>query len=174
MAGENSTTEPPMHVQCNLWGVFPSQKNSRELNGSSPKNTNATLRIWSTHKTEKKLASPSGNRNPVSRVTSGDTHHYTNEDTYTINWSSFHVQIFVHLVTYQWQDSQPPAGHRCGATDKKSLASLSGRLNSVSGRQVVIFHHYANKNTWSLFLPLYSFPFFFFPLSRNFPISMPF
>ena len=25
--------------------------------------------------------SPSGNRTPVSRVTGGDTHHYTNEDT---------------------------------------------------------------------------------------------
>ena len=108
MAGKNSTTEPPMHVQCNLWGVFPSQKifwiffsnvrlvdvqfhlwgvfpsqkNSRELYGSLPKNTYTTLRIWSTHKTEKRLASPSGNRTPVSRVTSGDTHHYTNEDRY--------------------------------------------------------------------------------------------
>ena len=102
VAGENSTTEPPMHVQCNLWGVFPSQKNSRELYGSSPKNTFATLRIWSTHKTEKRLASPSGNRTPVSRVTSGDTHHYTNEDRYTKIWSSFPMQIFVHLVTYQW------------------------------------------------------------------------
>lgn len=27
-----------------------------------------------------RLASPSGNRTPVSRVTGGDTHHYTNED----------------------------------------------------------------------------------------------
>ena len=27
-----------------------------------------------------KLLSPSGNRTPVSRVTGGDTHHYTNEE----------------------------------------------------------------------------------------------
>ena len=26
------------------------------------------------------IASPSGNRTPVSRVTGGDTHHYTNEE----------------------------------------------------------------------------------------------
>ena len=26
------------------------------------------------------MNSPSGNRTPVSRVTGGDTHHYTNED----------------------------------------------------------------------------------------------
>ena len=40
----------------------------------------------------------------------------------------------------------------------------------------MIFHHYTNENTWSLFLPLYSLPSFFvlFPLSRNFPISMAF
>lgn len=30
------------------------------------------------------LASPSGNRTPVSRVTGGDTHHYTNEDNHTV------------------------------------------------------------------------------------------
>ena len=28
-----------------------------------------------------KKSSPAGNRTPVSRVTGGDTHHYTNEDT---------------------------------------------------------------------------------------------
>ena len=27
VAGENSTTEPPMHALCNLWAVFASQKN---------------------------------------------------------------------------------------------------------------------------------------------------
>ena len=32
------------------------------------------------HMAEKGTASPSGNRTPVSRVTGGDTHHYTNED----------------------------------------------------------------------------------------------
>ena len=29
----------------------------------------------------KKFASPAGNRTPVSRVTGGDTYHYTTEDT---------------------------------------------------------------------------------------------
>ena len=29
---------------------------------------------------DKKVSSPSGNRTPVSRVTGGDTYHYTNEE----------------------------------------------------------------------------------------------
>ena len=29
------------------------------------------------------FGSPSGNRTPVSRMTGGDTHHYTNEDSFT-------------------------------------------------------------------------------------------
>ena len=31
-------------------------------------------------KNKKNILSPSGNRTPVSRVTGGDTNHYTNED----------------------------------------------------------------------------------------------
>jgi hypothetical protein len=34
--------------------------------------------------TQKAYASPSGNRTPVSRVTGGDTYHYTNEDWLTV------------------------------------------------------------------------------------------
>lgn len=34
----------------------------------------------SDQKKKRRAASPSGNRTPVSRVTGGDTHHYTNED----------------------------------------------------------------------------------------------
>ena len=30
------------------------------------------------------LSSPAGNRTPVSRVTGGDTHHYTTEDVYNV------------------------------------------------------------------------------------------
>ena len=37
---------------------------------------------------EIELASPSGNRTPVSRVTGGDTDHYTNEDTRCLAGSS--------------------------------------------------------------------------------------
>ena len=32
-----------------------------------------------------KISSPAGNRTPVSRVTGGDTYHYTTEDTSTHN-----------------------------------------------------------------------------------------
>ena len=32
-------------------------------------------------KGKKKCVSPAGNRTPVSRVTGGDTHHYTTEDS---------------------------------------------------------------------------------------------
>lgn len=34
----------------------------------------------------KKESSPAGNRTPVSRVTGGDTHHYTTEDTFAVEW----------------------------------------------------------------------------------------
>ena len=37
--------------------------------------------IWKTWLSTKKVrVSPAGNRTPVSRVTGGDTHHYTTED----------------------------------------------------------------------------------------------
>ncbi len=39
-----------------------------------------SLRIKVTGKTISKTASPAGNGTPVSRVTGGDTHHYTTED----------------------------------------------------------------------------------------------
>ncbi len=51
-------------------------------------NTNST---FSSQSLEKK-ASPAGNRTPVFRVTGGDTHHYTTEDT-SIFW------IKVHFLT---------------------------------------------------------------------------
>ena len=34
----------------------------------------------------KKISSPAGNRTPVSRVTGGDTYHYTTEDT--VSWTN--------------------------------------------------------------------------------------
>lgn len=37
-------------------------------------------------------ASPSGNRTPVSRVTGGDTHHYTNEDGHGKNLQALHCK----------------------------------------------------------------------------------
>ena len=46
-------------------------------------NDNQFLNNFSTHKTfeeTKYLSSPVGNRTPVSRLTGGDTHHYTIED----------------------------------------------------------------------------------------------
>ncbi len=54
----------------------------------------------------KNLASPSGNRTPVSRVTGGDTYHYTNEDCWRFtvftqahgvaNWAnSLHLSVRV-------------------------------------------------------------------------------
>ena len=36
---------------------------------------------------KKRIYSPSGNRTPVSRVTGGDTHHYTNEEMQCILYS---------------------------------------------------------------------------------------
>ena len=39
---------------------------------------------------KKKIFSPAGNRTPVSRVTGGDTHHYTTEDAHILIVSSIH------------------------------------------------------------------------------------
>ena len=39
---------------------------------------------------KKKIFSPAGNRTPVSRVTGGDTHHYTTEDAHELVQSSIH------------------------------------------------------------------------------------
>ena len=36
-----------------------------------------------------KLSSPAGNRTPVSRVTGGDTYHYTTEDIYYLKFQVF-------------------------------------------------------------------------------------
>ena len=40
---------------------------------------------------KKKKFSPAGNRTPVSRVTGGDTHHYTTEDSVTMQVREWHV-----------------------------------------------------------------------------------
>ena len=48
--------------------------------------------IYTQPRVVEKMASPAGNRTPVSRVTGGDTYHYTTEDT----WSSSHInRIFL-------------------------------------------------------------------------------
>ena len=44
----------------------------------------------------KKKSSPAGNRTPVSRVTGGDTYHYTTEDTLTVELSK-HISLPVSL-----------------------------------------------------------------------------
>ena len=44
---------------------------------------------------------PAGNRTPVSRVTGGDTHHYTTEDL-TVNWKCLKKKS---TVLYQAPDS---------------------------------------------------------------------
>ena len=46
------------------------------------------------------MVSPSGNRTPVSRVTGGDTYHYTNEDyTYLRNYNTVSPPgVFISLM----------------------------------------------------------------------------
>ena len=43
----------------------------------------------------KKISSPSGNRTLVSRVTGGDTDHYTNEDS--LLWFQNIIKAFTHM-----------------------------------------------------------------------------
>ena len=71
VAGENSTTEPPMHVKTQF-GMSFRVPPDKSISGQLPK----------TRGTQKTPVSPSGNRTPVSRVTGGDTLHYTNEDMF--------------------------------------------------------------------------------------------
>ena len=51
-----------------------------------------------------KKISPSGNWTRVSRVTGGDTHHYTNEDT--SNCSTQHVIVTIETKYYIWSMSK--------------------------------------------------------------------
>mgnify|MGYP006903844852 CR=1 FL=1 len=59
----------------------------------------------------KKNTSPSGNRTPVSRVTGGDTYHYTNEDWLMEEEQFFEIQanLFtsadVHMSKYNSRKS---------------------------------------------------------------------
>ncbi|KAK7893092.1 hypothetical protein WMY93_022244 [Mugilogobius chulae] len=46
---------------------------------------------------EKVLHSPSGNRTPVSRVTGGDTHHYTNEEMFMLSCRTSFITIPVNI-----------------------------------------------------------------------------
>ena len=50
---------------------------------------------------DEKLTSPAGNRTPVSRVTGGDTYHYTTEDRYMLNTLAY-SQIL--LLQKHWQN----------------------------------------------------------------------
>lgn len=45
---------------------------------------------------QQKMASPSGNRTPVSRVTGGDTYHYTNED-YWLRFRFLSMWIILYI-----------------------------------------------------------------------------
>ena len=74
VAGENSTTEPPMHVKTHFCLSFRVK--------ALPLDKSISGQLSKSQGTEKIMVSPSGNRTPVSRVTGGDTHHYTNEDTF--------------------------------------------------------------------------------------------
>ena len=47
-------------------------------------------------KDEKCLTSPAGNRTPVSRVTGGDTYHYTTEDRYMLNTLAYSEILLLH------------------------------------------------------------------------------
>ena len=56
-------------------------RNTINLSNSSNSNLRVKKSIWSIHLHPKtKRISPAGNRTPVSRVTGGDTHHYTTEE----------------------------------------------------------------------------------------------
>ena len=75
VAGEHSTTEPTM-----LW-------QTPTALGAITRHRVLLALDMATKEGPKKVTSPSGNRTPVSRVTGGDTYHYTNEDWLWVNVS---------------------------------------------------------------------------------------
>ena len=48
-------------------------------------------------------SSPAGNRTPVSRVTGGDTHHYTTEDETKWSWKLLLLKGQITSRTSRWQ-----------------------------------------------------------------------
>ena len=63
-------------------------------------------------KTEcKNDTSPAGNRTPVSRVTGGDTYHYTTEDVYFEYDQNFYFQTCLSPSSHWLQSSQISAWH---------------------------------------------------------------
>ena len=51
-------------------------------------------------KLQKEASSPAGNRTPVSRVTGGDTHHYTTEDANTY-WLRKGISLYHPIMVTQ-------------------------------------------------------------------------
>ena len=106
VAGENSTTEPPMLENLVIITRYSfCQSNRNEFNVQTNDAPNKIFQIVLTTKNKriifswikighvnsnhnyklilkkiKRYSSPAGNRTPVSRVTGGDTHHYTTEE----------------------------------------------------------------------------------------------
>src|SRR4029434_7798179 len=67
--------------------------------------------------------SPSGNRTPVSRVTGGDTHHYTKEEEAASSHESF--LHFVKFPTHVRQDQPLPSPRECSTpSDLQGIACV--------------------------------------------------
>ena len=69
---------------CTLLNFHWKKPNWRQKNAEEISITSARVKIK--RKKKKFNSSPAGNRTPVSRVTGGDTHHYTTEDPAYQNW----------------------------------------------------------------------------------------
>ena len=77
------------------------------------------------------FASPSGNRTPVSRVTGGDTHHYTNEDARGPSRSSpDHVRQQYKVIVIKLQAAALINAHVCSNSPVRQQAA-DGELNSA-------------------------------------------
>ena len=95
---------------------------------------------------ENKLNSPAGNRTLVSRVTGGDTHHYTTEDSLMLNrlwvYKFFMILKYCnrwHSLLIQENNLNSPAGNR---------TLVSRVLPSIALNRLWVYKFYGSNVIW--------------------------
>ena len=85
-----------------------------------------------------KISSPAGNRTPVSRVTGGDTYHYTTED-YML---SYNLQVDCNIYTNILCADLVPGERRANRHDSGHARRLRGRLarSGVTSHRLTLRH----------------------------------
>ena len=88
------------------------------------------IALWIYSLLKKVSASPSGNRTPVSRVTGGDTYHYTIED----NWKEealILIRLSIDSLMHVYHCSDPCMNLHCPNSKDASTTKLLTQFNIV-------------------------------------------